>query len=123
MEIGVTDPSSCDVTSIPQVEHILQGGQLAEHWDVDEARWMPGIASADVRRGAPIVLVRGSEVTRCVNFGFSVHLLQDGAALTAKGRKEGLKAAQAARKNASARMGLVAEVWVVLWFQVRADGA
>lgn len=79
---------------------------------------MPGIAPVDVRRGAPVILVRDSEVTRCLNFGFHVHLLQDGAASTVKGQKEGLRAAQAARNEASARVSLTVEAWVVLWWKV-----
>ncbi|KAI1786197.1 hypothetical protein LXA43DRAFT_1065285 [Ganoderma leucocontextum] len=114
-EVEVADASSCDVPSIPQVAQGLQAGHVAEHWEVDDARWTPGIAPADVRRGAPVLLVRDSAVTRCLKFGFHVHLLQDGAASTAKGRKEGLKAARAVRNEVSARVGLAVEAWVVLW--------
>ncbi|KAI1782412.1 hypothetical protein LXA43DRAFT_1104098 [Ganoderma leucocontextum] len=113
--VKIEDPSRCELTSIPPIARLLDSDGHAEFWDMDDARWVPDVAPAQVDAGAPALLVRDTTVDCCVAFGFHVHLLQDGSASTAKERTANLKAAQEVRNEISRRVSLANDVWVVFW--------
>lgn len=94
------------------------GGRYAEYWDLDEARWIPAIAPADVRSGAPTLLVRTLDASVCAAFGHHVVLLDIGAASTKKERSKAMKVADRVGDESAARLRLLHEVWVVIWLEV-----
>ena len=117
--VDVADPLAVEVSAIPEVNTPAGEGCYASYWVLDEARWTPAVAPADVREGLPCLLVRILDAEYCATFGDQVRLLQAGAASTQKERDQAMKEAVRVRDASAARIGLIHEVWVVIWVEVR----
>ncbi|KAI1788104.1 hypothetical protein LXA43DRAFT_1063880 [Ganoderma leucocontextum] len=114
-EIQLTLWHKVQVTALAPVAEHLQAGRFVEYWDLDDASWTPSEAPAQVREGAPSLLVRFTDVKHCPGFGLHVHLLQDGSASTATARKREIADAKRMLKAAERRDELTDQAWAVVW--------